>query len=275
MRVGEAVEIARVIRKMRGRSEAFLVQGCDGYFYVAKFASNPRGNRTLINEFIAAKLLSALEVKTPHVTVLTLTASCENRDQLYFYTAQRSRAIPDGPALGSRCPADPSVSLIFDFLPRKFYPRIANLDDVGVVFAFDVWSGHAETRQFVFTGKADVAGRTHLDELTAWPVDNGSCFGGKSWCEQEDLQRPNSQFSLYSHCDLVRTAANGARLIERLPASLIYSSRFGISPNWIEQGDEEALATMLQVLEQRKRQLVGQIEALCLMQGNIRHRRIA
>jgi hypothetical protein len=68
----ETVDINRAIRRMRGRSQAYLVEGNDGRFYVAKFAGNPQGNRTLINEWITAHLLKRLDVSTPLLIVLRL-----------------------------------------------------------------------------------------------------------------------------------------------------------------------------------------------------------
>jgi hypothetical protein len=42
----EHVTIARLIRRMRGGSQAQLVEGSDGHLYVATFLGNPQGHRT-------------------------------------------------------------------------------------------------------------------------------------------------------------------------------------------------------------------------------------
>jgi hypothetical protein len=137
---------------MRGRSESFLVKTNDGY-YVAKFAGNPKGNRSLINECVAGHLLSALGVATPERAILRLGTSCQGREALYF--SESHQPIAPGLHFGSKCPVDPNRVAIFDFLPRKLYPQLTNLDDVGVIFAFDRWAAHSGDRQFVFARQID------------------------------------------------------------------------------------------------------------------------
>ena len=56
----EIIAIREVLRRMRGGSQPFLVQGEDDRFYVAKFAGNPQGDRTLINEWAAHRVLQQL-----------------------------------------------------------------------------------------------------------------------------------------------------------------------------------------------------------------------
>lgn len=274
MRVGGPVEIARIIRRMRGRSQAFLLQGLDGCFYVAKFPGNPLGNRTLISEFLAAKLLIALGIKAPSVQILSFSGPCEGRDQLYFQTPDGPRAIIDGLAFGSRCPVDPAHDVIFDCLPRRLYSKVANLDEVGVVFAFDLWCGHADTRQFIFTRTSDNCSPA-ANRFSAWPIDNGSCFGGELRCGNQHSTDRSPSFSIYSHCDLAQTAVRGARLIESCPSSVIRSSSLGIPCEWFGKSDAAALATLLQALEERKTHLATEVDRAVALYASIQDRRIA
>jgi hypothetical protein len=248
---------------MRGGSQSFLVRGNNGAFYVAKFAKNPQGNRTLINECLARHLLSALDVATPDLAVLRLTDGCAGREQLYFSTDRR-QPIANGLHLGSRCPVDPEAVAIFDLLPRSLYSRLGNLDDVGTVFAFDCWVAHADTRQFIYARKRK--GTKTLGPkppakamMTVWAIDNGMCFG-KNWTLTE-LVFPSSypSFEIYSHCNLEETAVNGAKRIQALPASVIQSSHQHIPRDWFSKGDEEALEAMLEMLQERQANLVGAV----------------
>src|SRR3954470_380979 len=69
----EPVEIIQTIRRMRGNSQAHLVEGSDGHFYVAKFMGNPQGTRTLINEWFTHQLFRQFGISTPSLRVLRLT----------------------------------------------------------------------------------------------------------------------------------------------------------------------------------------------------------
>ena len=42
------IEIEMLIRRLRGESEAMMVQANDRRFYVAKLAGNPKGTRSLV-----------------------------------------------------------------------------------------------------------------------------------------------------------------------------------------------------------------------------------
>jgi hypothetical protein len=261
--LGRPVEIARVIRRMRGGSQSFLIRGSDGACYVAKFTNNPQGNRTLINECIAGHILSTLGVKTPDLTILSLGESCVGREQLYFSTSRREPVI-SGLHLGSKCPVDPEAVAIFDFLPRTLYSKVGNLDDIGVVFAFDRWVAHVDKRQFIFARQPNSKKccKPNVDKgvlLTAWAIDNGMCFG-KDWTFAERASYIFHQpFNIYSYCNLEESAGRGADLIQSLPNSELYKACQNIPRDWFLAGDEAALKAMLEVLQRRRQGLEASI----------------
>jgi len=255
------VEIVSVIRPMRGASQAYLVQGSDNFYYVAKFTNNPEGNRTLINECIASHLLSALGITTPEVALLQLTDSCAGRNQLHFST-DRHEAIENGLHLGSKCPVDPESVAIFDFLPSRLYSHISNLAEVGIVFAFDFWVCNIDHRQFIFARKRHALASKHgrRTGLTAWAIDNGRCFG-RNWKPRAAyplVRRPT--LPIYRHCPLAESALTGAKLIRDLPAAVIESSHRQIPRSWFGERDEEALAVMLCALQERQQHSSTAIE---------------
>lgn len=258
----KSVEVISIVRRMRGGSQSFLVRGSDGCAYVCKFTANPQGNRTLINECIASHLLSALHVATPDLAVLRLTDSCKGREQLYFSTDRRE-PIRNGLHLGSKCPVDPNTTAIFDFLPRQLYPRVSNLHDAGIVFAFDCWARHVDTRQFVYARSRRNAVPTASRpsgkvSLTAWAIDNGKCFGG-DWNLAKILLHAYPPFEIYSHCNLEESALTGAKLIQDLPSSVIQSSHQQIPRDWFTDDDQEALALMLDTLQRRQSRLFADV----------------
>jgi hypothetical protein len=256
--LGKPVEISAIIRRMRGGSQSFLVRGSDGFCYVAKFADNPQGNRTLINECIASHLLSTLGVRAPEVATLHLTDSCQGRHQLYF-SGEPRKPIANGLHFGSKCPVDPDAVAIFDFLPKELYTKVDNIYDIGIVFAFDQWSVHQAGRQFVFAREAK---RTQNDSsLSAWAIDHGMCFGGQDW-----VLKPRSGYGyhprindIYSHFDFEESVLRGAQLIQSLPASELQAAHQRIPRDWFSAGDEIALDDMLATLEKRQNDFAASI----------------
>ncbi len=63
-------EIKRIVRPVRGGSQARLVEGDDGRCYIAKFLNNPQGNRTLVNEWVAQSIMTTLGISTPPLCLL-------------------------------------------------------------------------------------------------------------------------------------------------------------------------------------------------------------
>ena len=55
----------RMLRKMRGGSQAQLLEAADGHHYVVKFQNNPQHRRILINEWISAAFLSYWDSPAP------------------------------------------------------------------------------------------------------------------------------------------------------------------------------------------------------------------
>jgi len=68
------VHATRLIRKMRGAAQAHLLECDDGHFYVVKFRNNPQHKRTLVNEWIASSLLAYLQIATPEIALVNISA---------------------------------------------------------------------------------------------------------------------------------------------------------------------------------------------------------
>ena len=174
----KVVEIRRVIRRMRGGSQSFLIEGADGHAYVAKWTANPQGTRTLLNEWIAHRLLQKLEICTPQMRILRLSGPlCAASKDLYF-DVDPKRFIEPGLHLGSRCPVNPETTAIFDFLPAKLLNQITNRGDFVKCLVLDTLIGQWDKRQAVFVrdrvSKSRPACRAYL-------IDHGMSFGGSHW----------------------------------------------------------------------------------------------
>jgi hypothetical protein len=172
----EPVELVRVIRRMRGGSQAHLVEGNDGHFYVAKFKGNPQGNRTLINEWFAHELFRWFGISTPPLRVLRLTKAVQAiSEDLVFQLGKTQVAVEPGLHLGSQCPVNPATTAIFDFLPRRILGGVTNLEDFGKALVLDQFLGQADARQAIFIRERSGKGTLHY---RAYLIDHGWMFGG-------------------------------------------------------------------------------------------------
>src|SRR3954452_12820517 len=66
------VNALRLIRKMRGGSQAHLLQADDDRFYVVKFRNNPQHRRILINEWLGGTLIKFLNVVVPDMHIVNI-----------------------------------------------------------------------------------------------------------------------------------------------------------------------------------------------------------
>src|SRR3954451_20914630 len=110
----------------------------DGHFYVVKFRGNPQGDRTLINEWIATKLLRNLDILAPPLVFLAYDPSFLG-ESVSFTIEDREIPIEQGLHLGSPCPVNPEEQAIYDFLPPKLLEKTVNLKD---------FAGHAGSGYF-------------------------------------------------------------------------------------------------------------------------------
>jgi hypothetical protein len=253
------VPIKRIMRRMRGGSQPFLVQGEDGFYYVAKFAGNPQGTRTLINEWIAAHLLQRLGVSTPEVRLLLLTGSAIQEESLCFKFGSSEVNIEGAYHFGSRCPVDPNEALIMDFLPKPLLANVINLVDFALMLVCDQWLGQTDSRQAIFINVN--RGRSPVLGMCSYFIDHGMCFGGSHW-EFCDGPRYGVYMNktVYDLAD-VRAQCNIAiASIQNLSEDAIYAPAATLPPDWYAEGDHAGLVHLLRSLEQRRARLPLLIE---------------
>src|SRR5215831_12372345 len=88
----------RMLRKMRGGSQAQLLEAADGHHYVVKFQNNPQHRRILINEWISAAFLSYLGLSCPAVAMVRITEQflADTRMRTCDWEAAASPPLPAG-----------------------------------------------------------------------------------------------------------------------------------------------------------------------------------
>jgi hypothetical protein len=243
------VAIRQFIRRMRGGSQAQLVEGSDGRFYIAKFFGNPQGNRTLLNEVLASQILEALYVETPSLCRLNLTEAPGFEEHLYFAVDGKHVPIRAGEHLGSLCPVDPNKVAIFDFLPVRMFDRIANPQDFARMFVIDRWLNNLDHRQAIFFRDGGVT-------FKACFIDHGRCFGGQDWLFSDvaPLALPTLQ-QIFEHLDITALTKDAIERIEAIEANSLAKLTDRVPREWMSATDREAIVYLLGALDKRRSQL--------------------
>jgi hypothetical protein len=172
-RLTNLVNARRLIRKMRGKSHAHLIEADDGFAYVVKLSNNPQGRRLLVNELIGSVLLTQLGIATPERGFVRIDDQCMNEGD----------PLTAGVHFGSRYPGEPDTVAVYDFLPAKLWHRVSNREHLIGAFMVDQWAGNNDTRQAIFfrqTAKPDEDGATGRP-FFAQMIDNGALFRGSDW----------------------------------------------------------------------------------------------
>jgi hypothetical protein len=247
------IAVRKVLRRMRGGSQPFLVEGEDDQFYIAKFGGNPQGNRTLINEWIAHRLFLQLGTSTPPLRVLRLTHETKQTERLYFQIGAHHVPVESPFHLGSRCPVDPTTRAIYDFLPRRLLFSVVNLADFGTAFVLDRWLGQTDSRQAIFVRQR--ASSKSL-ELRLYLIDHGLSFSGPHWeIPDSPLYGLYMDRSVYSIVDMKAVCQKSLSRIHTLTESDLYAAAHDIPSCWFSEGDYDMLAKLFALLERRRNRL--------------------
>jgi hypothetical protein len=176
------IHALRLIRKMRGGTQAHLIEGHDGNRYVVKFRNNLQHRRVLINEWMAAQCLRYLEIATPATALVHVSAEflAENTD-VYLQGGRARIAVETGPHFGSRYPGHPDTTMVHDVLPDAALARLTNCDDFIGALLFDRWVCNTDKPQAIFTSQRSVRGEPGGSRFEALMIDRGFAFGGIDW----------------------------------------------------------------------------------------------
>jgi len=243
------VTIKQIVRRMRGPSQAHLVRGNDSHCYVAKFAGNPQGTRTLVNELITYQLLTSLGVSTPRLRILKLPPSLLT-DDLSFRVGTRLTA-PDGTVhLGSQCPVDPEQTAIWDFLPSKFFSKVVNLPEFAAMLVFDTWVCRTAHRQAIFVRHQGVSGE---QQFKAYFIGHTTSFGGCHWRLGEDaVHGAYFQSGIYSLLDMSALVEKALCRLEAITEAALLATLDGVPAAWFLAGDREAVLALFGKLQERR-----------------------
>jgi hypothetical protein len=163
----------RILRTMPGGTQSRLALCNDGIQYVIKCPNNPQGPNVLANEFIAARLMSAVGLPVPPSRMVryNLDHKCVfelDHQEVFEVLACDLHFASElvNPAPGGK---------LYSFLPSSFIPRVENRDMFLGAYVFDIWAGSTDVRQAVYVENRDTKA------FRAVLIDNGHLFGGPHW----------------------------------------------------------------------------------------------
>ncbi len=268
----EPVLATRVVRKVRGGSQAHLLAANDGKAYVTKLTNNPQQIRSVISEAFCHALLSSFGVCIPAARPILITNEFLDRHPEFGVEGPHGRrAAEPGLHFGSQYPGDTEHDAVYDYLPSSLFGHVENRGDFVAILVFDVWTMQADRRQAVFVRERMGARRRPVRKrsLRAYMVDHGMAFGGVKW---DFLAGPTKQI-LQSPAAYETIRGPGAlepwlAAVEEFPEAAIWDAVNKIPSCWIREdlGELEVVAERL-----IKRRTRVSDEVLRLIQCAVEH----
>jgi hypothetical protein len=249
----------RLVRKMRGGSQAHLLEVSNGHSYVVKFENNPQHRRILVNEWIAARFLSYVGLSAPEVAMILVTEEFLAANPEVYMQAGNTRFAPTvGWHFGSCYPGDPARLAVYDFLPDLLLPRVENLTEFLGTLAFDKWVGNADSRQAIFF-RGCLAPSPQVEYslrsgFVAQMMDNGDVFGGSQWRLTESPMQglyfpPLVYYSVRGFGDFEPWLGR----ISCLPQEIVERAWKEIPPGWLAEDGAELERLLDRLLARRRR----------------------
>jgi len=256
------VNARRFIRKVRGGAQAHLLEADDGHCYVVKFQNNPQHRRILINEFVAAEILTHLQIACPGHQIVQLSAEfLAANPEIYLQLGTRRIPAEPGWHFGSRFPGDPDVLAVYDFIPDALLEQVANAEQFRAVLVFDRWVANADGRQCIFF-------RAHLSDWLARPgipprkpgfvalmIDHGFAFNGPHWDFPESAV--TGIYARRAVYKTVRSLEDFQPWIDRIlhfPDEVFDKAQRQIPIEWIRE-DSDQLERVFETLLRRKKRI--------------------
>ena len=172
------IQAAVFSRRMRGSSQAVLLEASNGKEYVVKSPNNPNGLRTLVNEWLGFKILKEMKISSPDIRPINISdVFLQECPEMYLMSGS-GRRIPlqSGIHLASEYVGNGN-NLVHDFLPAPLMRTVANIRDFTGVLVMDKWLANTDARQCVFS-RAERKGTTGR---MAYMIDHGQLLDGNHW----------------------------------------------------------------------------------------------
>jgi hypothetical protein len=244
------------IRRLRGGSQAHLLSGSDGSYWVTKFQNNPQTIRVLANEMFAGRLGMALSLPMASVEIIDVPQGLvAQTPDLSIDLGSSNLRCSSGKQFASRYVCDPCQSTVVDYLPEAMLQRLVNLHDFARVLVLDKWAGNADGRQAVF-GKHRKSAK-----FKATFVDQGYCFNAAEWTFPDSPLRGvysrNDVYASVTGWDAFEPALTRA---EEMDIHAISQCATNIPEEWYEH-DGDGLSRLIDQLFHRRSRIRDLITA--------------
>ena len=164
----------RRLRPMKGGSQADLVAGTDGKYYVVKYKENPEGTRSLVNDFLGAHIFLSLGINTAPAGMIAVTP------QFLQYNGSVGQRDPLGPCnvragvhFTSLYAGDPMHVVVHDLGRSAVIRKFLNQEDFIGALVADRWLAHCDSRQAIYF--------RHSGGWMCQMIDFGQILGGSEW----------------------------------------------------------------------------------------------
>jgi len=244
------------IRRLRGGSQAQLLRGSDGAYWVTKPQNNPQHVRVLANEMLATRLGQLLRLPLPRVTGIEVAQwLIENTADLRIDLSGSSTYWKADLHLASLYVADPCQGCVFDYLPDNLLEKVTNLRDFARVLVLDRWTCNADGRQAVFSRRA--RGRSYSASF----IDHGYCFNAGEWTFPDSpLRGVYARNCVYKDVTGWDTFEPALTRAEQMDLDQIWQIAATIPPEWYEL-DRDGLNRLVETLYKRRALIRGLITA--------------
>lgn len=260
------LQAVRHVRKMRGGAQAHLLEADDGCWYVVKFRNNPQHRRILVNELLSSVLLDYLKIAVPRTALIQVSSAfLAANPEIHLQLGAASVAVEPGWHFGSQYPGDPARVAVYDFLPDKLLPQVANLEDFRAILVFDKWVCNADGRQSVFyralVTRAEGGMSLARPGFVARMIDHGFAFNGPHWDFPDGpLHGIYARRLVYESVRSLDDFQPWLEQIVHFPEEVIDQAWKRIPSDWID-GEEDALTQLLERLFERRARLPELIAA--------------
>ena len=227
LRDNQFISCTGFVRKLRGSSQAELVEASDGLQYVVKSFDNPQGPQVVLHEALGTGLYRYLGLPAPEWTPIEISAGYIGANPGAWYRENSGIRRPR-PGLGFASKAvGSSQELALEIIPRSWYARIRNRKAFWGALAVDFWAEHADNRQALFVSN------THDRLLNTVFIDHGHMFGGPG--REKSLSYNACRYlesSIYEN-DGVEVLESWIHLIESQAKSIVAAAIASLPEAWV------------------------------------------
>ena len=241
---------------MRGGAQSHLIEAADGYFYVVKAPNNPQHRRVLVNEWLATAFLKYLQIPAAEAALVHVPPELvESSPGFSFQLGSRLVPVSPGWHYGSRCPADPGATALYDYVAWTVAAGVHNLRDFLGAYAFDKWMGNSDVRQALFFRAALGSSSDEPRRgWVAWMIDHGYVFDGPAWGF-----RDSPLAGMFVHKRIYEIARRWEDFepwlerIEGFPEQVIDEAWRSLPPEWIDADEADLERVLDRLLDRRSR----------------------